>query len=44
MMPEVSSTEIRAALRAGRSVAKLVPRSVLDYIYPRGLYGAREPP
>jgi nicotinate-nucleotide adenylyltransferase len=37
-MPEVSSTEVRQALREGRSVEGLVPRAVLDYIYERGLY------
>jgi nicotinate-nucleotide adenylyltransferase len=37
-MPAVSSTEIRARLRAGKSVDGLVPRSVLDYIRERGLY------
>lgn len=37
-MPAVSSTEIRARLRAGEPVDGLVPRSVLDYIRQRGLY------
>jgi nicotinate-nucleotide adenylyltransferase len=37
-MPEVSSTEVRQALREGKSVEGLVPRAVLDYIYGRGLY------
>jgi nicotinate-nucleotide adenylyltransferase len=37
-MPEVSSTEVRQALREGKSVEGLVPRAVLDYIYERGLY------
>jgi nicotinate-nucleotide adenylyltransferase len=40
-MPEVSSTEVRNLLRAGKSAEGLVPRSVLDYIYRHGLY--REP-
>jgi nicotinate-nucleotide adenylyltransferase len=40
-MPEVSSTEIRRALREGKSPEGLVPRAVLDYIYRHGLY--REP-
>jgi nicotinate-nucleotide adenylyltransferase len=40
-MPEVSSTEVRSLLRAGKSAEGLVPRSVLDYIYRHGLY--REP-
>jgi nicotinate-nucleotide adenylyltransferase len=38
VMPAVSSTEIRARLRAGEPVDDLVPRSVLDYIRERGLY------
>jgi nicotinate-nucleotide adenylyltransferase len=42
-MPALSSTEIRAALRAGRSVADVVPKTVLDYITSRGLYGLRPP-
>jgi nicotinate-nucleotide adenylyltransferase len=41
-MPAVSSTEIRARLRAGESVEGLIPRSVGDYIRQRGLY-AKEP-
>jgi nicotinate-nucleotide adenylyltransferase len=40
-MPEVSSTEVRQLLRAGKSAEGLVPRAVLDYIYRHGLY--REP-
>jgi nicotinate-nucleotide adenylyltransferase len=40
-MPEVSSTEVRNLLRAGKSPEGLVPRTVLDYIYRHGLY--REP-
>jgi len=46
-MPEVSSTEVRRALRDGKSVEGLVPRVVLDYIYERGLYrphDQQEPP
>jgi len=42
-MPELSSTEVRERLGAGKSVAGLVPRAVLDYIYARGLYAARKP-
>jgi nicotinate-nucleotide adenylyltransferase len=42
-MPAVSSTEIRRALGEGKSAEGLVPRTVLDYIYQRGLYQAREP-
>jgi nicotinate-nucleotide adenylyltransferase len=40
-MPEVSSSEVRQLLRAGKSAEGLVPRTVLDYIYRHGLY--REP-
>ena len=40
-MPEVSSTEVRQLLRAGKSAEGLVPRTVLDYVYRHGLY--REP-
>jgi nicotinic acid mononucleotide adenylyltransferase len=39
-MPEVSSTAVRDALGAGGHVEGLVPRTVLDYIYERGLYGS----
>jgi len=42
-MPEVSSTEVRSLLRAGKSAEGLVPRAVLDYIYARGLYAAQKP-
>ena len=35
-MPEVSSTAVREALAANRSVEGLVPRAVLHYIYDRG--------
>ena len=42
-MPELSSTEVRERLGAGKSVAGLVPRAVLDYIYARGLYAAQKP-
>jgi nicotinate-nucleotide adenylyltransferase len=37
-MPAVSSTEIRARLRAGEAVDGLLPRGVLDHIRQRGLY------
>jgi nicotinate-nucleotide adenylyltransferase len=40
-MPAVSSTEIRDRLAGGKSVAGLVPRGVLDYIYGRRLYHER---
>lgn len=39
-IPDVSSTEIRAALAMGQPVGHLVPKSVLDYIASRGLYGS----
>jgi nicotinate-nucleotide adenylyltransferase len=39
-MPELSSSAVRERLAAGKSVAGLVPRTVLDYIYARGLYAA----
>ena len=35
---KVSSTEIREAIRQGRSVRELVPTSVADYIETQGLY------
>ena len=38
VMPEVSSTAVRAALAAGKPADGLVPRAVLDYIYRKGLY------
>jgi nicotinate-nucleotide adenylyltransferase len=37
----ISSSEIRAALAAGR-LPPGVPKQVLDYIFERGLYGARQ--
>ncbi|HVV49375.1 MAG TPA: nicotinate (nicotinamide) nucleotide adenylyltransferase [Polyangia bacterium] len=37
-LPRVSSTEVRAALAAGRPVDGLVPRAVLDYIHAHNLY------
>jgi nicotinate-nucleotide adenylyltransferase len=41
MLPRVSSTEIRAALAAGKidEVRALVPARVLDHIAEKGLYG-----
>jgi nicotinate-nucleotide adenylyltransferase len=42
-MPAVSSTEIRRALAAGEPVLGFLSRAVLDYIYARGLFGARKP-
>jgi nicotinate-nucleotide adenylyltransferase len=41
-LPRISSTEVRAALVAGRAVEGLVPRSVLDYIHGHGLYKSGE--
>jgi nicotinate-nucleotide adenylyltransferase len=38
VMPAVSSTEVRARLRAGQEVDALVPRGVLAYIREQGLY------
>ena len=43
-MPAISSTDVRERLRSGRPVDHLVPRSVLDYIRERGLYGRLEDP
>ena len=37
-LPRVSSTEVRAAVAAGRPVDGLVPRAVLDYIRAHDLY------
>jgi len=37
-MPQVSSTEVRARLAAGRGAEELVPRAVLEYIRNGGLY------
>ena len=43
VLPEVSSTDIRAALARGRldEVRERVPSKVVDYIVAHGLYGAR---
>ena len=38
-MPEISSSEIRAALAAGRPMNRWISGRVLDYIAERGLYG-----
>jgi nicotinate-nucleotide adenylyltransferase len=42
LLPEVSSTRVRAAIASGawNEVEGLVPRSVLAYVRARGLYGA----
>lgn len=37
-LPEVSSTDVRAALRSGRSVAHDVPDAVIAYVRAHGLY------
>jgi len=39
VLPEVSSTEIRSRLHAGRACSHLVPRAVLEYAREHGLYG-----
>lgn len=39
---EVSSTDIRARVRGGRSIAYLVPDPVVRIIYDRGLYASRD--
>ncbi len=41
-LPDVSSTQIRAALRHGRDVRGLVPAAVLAYIERHGLYAPPE--
>lgn len=42
LLPEVSSTQVRAALGRGAwsEVEQLVPRKVLSYVRAKGLYGA----
>jgi len=42
LLPEVSSTRVRAAIASGSwdEAHRLVPRSVLAYVRARGLYGA----
>lgn len=42
-IPDVNSTEIRALLGSGRAPHGLLPKSVLDYIASRGLYGSPPP-
>jgi nicotinate-nucleotide adenylyltransferase len=43
VMPAISSSEVRRRLAQGESVEALVPRSVLDYVRQRKLYGSAEP-
>jgi nicotinate-nucleotide adenylyltransferase len=43
-LPELSSTEVRARLARGESVAALVDARVVDYIQARGLYSAGPAP
>jgi nicotinate-nucleotide adenylyltransferase len=40
VMPELSSTQIRASLSRGEDVTGLVPRTVIEHIRVQGLYGA----
>ena len=42
LIPEVSSTEVRRRLAAGRDATALVPAAVLAYAREHGLYGATE--
>jgi nicotinate-nucleotide adenylyltransferase len=42
-MPAISSSEVRERLHRGLPVEALVPRSVLDYVRQRKLYGSAEP-
>ncbi|MBI5480103.1 MAG: nicotinate (nicotinamide) nucleotide adenylyltransferase [Deltaproteobacteria bacterium] len=39
-LPALSSTDIRARLRSGEDVSRMVPATVLAYIREHGLYGA----
>ena len=41
-MPDVSSTRVRLALKAGRGLDRLVPAPVLRHIFKHGLYGSRK--
>jgi nicotinate-nucleotide adenylyltransferase len=41
-MPAISSSEVRDRLRRGEPVETLLPRSVLDYVRERKLYGSAE--
>ncbi len=40
VLPEVSSSDVRARLAAGEDVSQLLPRGVRAYIAEHGLYGA----
>jgi nicotinate-nucleotide adenylyltransferase len=42
LLPDVSSTQVRAAIASGswRDASRLVPRAVLAHVRARGLYGA----
>jgi nicotinate-nucleotide adenylyltransferase len=42
-LPEVSSTEVRAQLEAGRRTGGLLPRAVEDHIFEHELYRGRAP-
>jgi len=41
VFPDVSSTELRAALAAGKDCTAFIPRDVLAMIFKEGLYGTR---
>jgi len=41
LLPELSSTDVRARIARGESLELVVPRAVLAYIRDKGLYGAR---
>jgi len=41
-LPAVSSSEVRERIRRGQPVDSLLPRSVLDYVRERKLYGSAE--
>jgi len=38
VLPEVSSTHVRALLKSGDDASRLVPRAVLDAIHAAGTY------
>ena len=35
---DISSTEIRSRIKAGKSIRRMVPKAVADYIWKEGLY------